>query len=241
MSTQSQQSESSRIDTWCLGCCFAQDLTCKLSNIIKFTKQNVTIEVENGANRIIGRVCPCYRDKIWQQAFAGKELERLKRETEVKYDLVVLVQDLNNLTKIVELVKSQAIKPRQIIAVSRTIPLINLSRLFIEVNLGIKWRTELLHPKETEWTDIEIIDFIGNQCKNTYFICIKDTCEQLPDFVKLNELINIELRPIIAFQHKKNEIFNVVYNRHAWALTKSIMLLDKWCQNESPELYYIYD
>lgn len=232
--------KESRIDTHCLGCVFEKDeegnqIDCRLGAINKFKLQNVEIVLDKGSARIIGRICPFYRNKWWQENIKNGEnaLDKVRKEATLRYDLIIITRDLDKLQEILSDVTILTIQPKNLFVVSGKIRLAKLGKLLVDLKLNVKWRTEYLLKQDSnsDWTAVDIIDYIAGKCKSSYFAVIQDG-GVLDDtrYTGLDKLINDELLPVII-QKDDDSYDNAIYSRHAWNLTKNITGLEQWCKD----------
>ena len=191
---QDQYQDEHSVVTSCSDCVFAEyegssQISCKQNKYEIFEKRGIEIlPAENLIKEfnLVKGTCYHYRPPVWGDAYEGKEEERLKKELEVTYNVGVIVDDENPLSKLKTTVKSilkQGYLPRRIIVAINTDPEKNdgeeTHKKILEVigDLDILVNTVKLTPDfySLDNNDVNsgVVDEIFSRFKNGYYVILQ--------------------------------------------------------------------
>lgn len=191
---QDQHQDEHSVVTSCCDCVFAEyegssQVSCKQNKFEVFEKRGIQIlPAENLIKEfnLIKASCYHYRPPVWGDAYEGKEQERLKEELEVAYNVGVIVDDENPLSKLKTTVKSilkQGYLPKRIVVAINTNPEKNdgeeTHKKVLEVigDLDITVNTVKLTPDfytlDNEDVNSGIVDEMFSRFRNGYYVILQ--------------------------------------------------------------------
>ena len=191
---QDQYQDEHSVVTSCCDCVFAEyegssQVSCKQNKFEVFEKRGIQIlPAENLIKEfnLVKASCYHYRPPVWGDAYEGKEQERLKKELEVTYNIGVIVDDENPLSKLKTTVKSilkQGYLPKRIVVAINTNPKKNdgeeTHKKVLEVigDLDITVNTVKLTPDfytlDNEDVNSGIVDEMFSRFRNGYYVILQ--------------------------------------------------------------------
>jgi len=191
---QDEHQDEHSVVTSCCDCVFAEyegssQISCEHNKFEVFEKRGIEVlEAENLVKEfnLIKGACYHYRPPVWGDAYEGKEEERLKKELQVSYNIGVIIDNENPLSKLKTTVKSilkQGYLPKRIIVAINTDPEKDdgeeTHKKVLEVigDLDIIVNTVKLTPDfyslDNEDVNTGIVDEIFSRFKNGYYVILQ--------------------------------------------------------------------
>ena len=191
---QDQHQDEHTVVTSCCDCVFAEyegssQISCKQNKYEIFEKRGIQVlPAENLIKEfnLVKATCYHYRPPVWGDVYEGREEERLKEELEVAYNIGVIVDDENPLSKLKTTVKSilkQGYLPKRIVVAINTDPEKDdgeeTHKKVLEVigDLDITVNTVKLTPDfyalDNEDVNSGIVDEIFNRFRNGYYVILQ--------------------------------------------------------------------
>lgn len=240
-----------QIHTSCKNCIFAEyegdrQISCNLGKIEKYKNTGAEIieayDNEKEFYVINKRICSTCRNTEWgNKSSPDKWKERLDKEIEIKYGIIVLNKDDINIDETIQSIVAQKIQPSylHIVNLSRNDKVYKrISKLLDRIQTNIKWKVE--QPLVGLEYELKYVDRLYNNghIRDPFYAVMYNGDTIKPDFFNnLNCRIHDDLTPCVALVTDEITVFSTPIHSFLDG-NKGANLIDKIKEQEPEAVNY---